>query len=609
MNKTASLLILPILLALSGAIATAQESRTKRGVATIADTAPEGNEQLETAPALFKGGVDDQGREFYLNGQLAQESKLILTASNGFFDSGTCRANGESSLPKIGDEALIKPNFAFLGQWKETRGTIRWHLWLSQPGAVRFNVNMRVAKDAAGSELTVVFAGKTHTVTTVESSPGTPQPWNLVFDVANPGEHTITLSASKITQPKSGVGELHTIDVYGPAINKAQLLRARWRPAAVHGGYSCSTIKQSRMWVMTTRSMCDFSSYSPITTPFGYYGTSFESDRRTKGGFNFSMWAAGSGGTVPPLEQMPHLLAAGSPEAEFSGFGHEGSGVKLRGWTPMPDRPEVCVQALRVESEGNYDTYHGYFWDHPTQRWKLYAVGRKWSGGKAKEHLSPGSFCEIPGPPHVQRSGDLVREVRRSGWHYGEDEKWHAMDTFKCRSKGPSNKFWYTTSDGEFAMGTGGMRHYEFKQPSTRGEKKTLPEFLTPEATKQLYRLPADANAIQPIEIGKNYATINLSMTRAGTNARAEIYYGESDCLTFAKRELHGTERNSAVSKSTQADDRSWSHSTEINSLKDGSNQSRLVGLKPDTTYYYRVLVTNDEGQVWTFKTQTFRTK
>lgn len=614
MSKTARFPILTVLFVLCNvfwsAFATAQQFPAGLGIATIPARAPEGVGQLETAPVLFPGGIDDQGREFFLNGQPAKEGKLILTASNGFFDSGTCRGFGESSLPKIGDQTLIKPNFAFLGQWKETRGTIRWHFWLPQPGAIRFNVNMRVTNQAAGSQLMVALAGKSRTVTTVDSTPDEPQPWNLVFEVADPGMHTLTLSASKIAQPGTGVGEIHTIDVYGPAITHAQLLRCRWRPAAVHGGYSCSKIHQSRMWVMTTRSMCDFSSYSPITTPFGYYGTSFEADRRSKGSFNFSMWAARSGGKVPALEEMPHLLAAGSAEAEFSGFGHEGSGVKLRGWTPMPDRPEVCVQALRVESEGNYDTYHGYFWDHPTRKWKLYAVGRKWSGGKARTHLSPGSFCEIPGPPNLQRSGDRVREVRRSGWHYGEDGAWHAMDTFECRSKGPANKLWYTTNDGKFAMRTGGMRYYEFKKPrKIEQEEQALPAFLTSQATAQLYRLPAEVDSIRPVDVGERSAKMNVIVTRAGTNARAEIYYGESDCLTFAKRELHGTERRSEVSKSTQADDRSWSHSTEISSLKDGSNLVMLDDLKRDTTYYVRVLVTNDEGKIWTFNTQTFRTQ
>jgi hypothetical protein len=95
---------------------------------------PNGVGQLETAPGLVWGGVDDDGREYYVNGQPANSGKLILTASNGFFTPGVCRASGESLLPKTGDDGLIAPNYAILLNWKKTDGTIRWHLWLAGRG-------------------------------------------------------------------------------------------------------------------------------------------------------------------------------------------------------------------------------------------------------------------------------------------------------------------------------------------------------------------------------------------------------------------------------------------------------------------------------------------
>ena len=570
---------------------------------------PDGPGQLETAPALFRVGVDDDVREYFVNGQPAKNGKLILTASNGFFTPRVCRASGESSLQKTGDDGLIAPNYAILSNWKKTDGTIRWHLWLARPGQVRFNVHLNVVEKAAGSKLSVSIGGVTHQVETVASRPEQPQPWNLSFDVEEPGEHTFEMAALKIANSQTGVGDVHRIDVYGPAVQDSQLLRARWRPAAVHGGYASTRIDQSRMWVMATRSTTNSSSYSPITTPFGYYGTSFDASGHSVGGFNFSMWAAGRGGEAPPLKQMPHLLAAGSPNAEFSGFGHEGSGVKLRGWTPMPDRPQVCVQALRVENDGNYHTYYGYFWDHPTKQWKLYAVGRKWGGGKPIRHLQPGSFCEVPGPPNVQRTGDVPREVRRRGWFRDElAGRWEPMDRFLCRGKGTLNKSWFVSSEGEFVMRTGGMRHYVFQSPAVAQTNMPLPEYLSPEATKQLQRLPAEFGEVDAVEVTDTTVNLDINMKRAGTNARADIYYGEKDCLTFAKRELHATERGSSVSRSTQAEDRCWSKQVSIASLKDGRNRITITGLKPGTTWFYRILVTNDEGKLWTFETHNFRT-
>ncbi|TWU38547.1 DUF3472 domain-containing protein [Novipirellula artificiosorum] len=570
---------------------------------------PDGAGQLETAPVLVRGGVDEDGREYYVNGQPAKNGKLILTASNGFFTPGVCRASGESSLPKTGDDGLIAPNYAILSNWKKTDGTIRWHLWLARPGQVRLNVHLSVVEKAAGSKLSVSFGGVTQKVKTVASRPNQPEPWNLAFEVDEPGEHTFEMAALTIANSQTGVGELHRVDVHGPAVEDSQLLRARWRPAAVHGGYASTKIDQSRMWVMATRSTSNSSSYSPITTPFGYYGTSFDASGRSVGGFNFSMWAARRGGEAPPLKQMPHLLAAGSPSAEFSGFGHEGSGVKLRGWTPMPDRPVVCVQALRVENDGDYQTYYGYFWDHPTKQWKLYAVGRKWGSGKPIRHLQPGSFCEVPGPPNVQRTGDVPREVRRLGWFRDESSgRWEPMDRFLCRGKGVLNKSWFLSGDGEFVMRTGGMRYYAFNSPPVAQTTMPLPEYLSPEATEQLQRLPAEFGEVDAVEVTDTTVNLDIVMKRAGTSARADIYYGEKDCLTFAKRELHATERGSAVSRSTQAEDRSWSKQVSIASLKDGKNRITITGLKPGTTWFYRILVTNDEGKLWTFETHNCRT-
>ena len=577
----------------------------ERSVAQV----PKGDGQLVTPPKKFLAGKDITGDAYYLLGQPAQGNKIVLTASNGFFDPGVCRASGDSHRPKVGDEALIKPNFAVLDRWLRTDGTMRWHLWISQPGTLTFNVHLSVGPSQAGSKIIARLGHQSQTLTTAPRDSSTAQPWRLTFSPSQPGQYEFSLQAQTITAKGQGVGSLSHVDVYGPAVQEAQLLRARWRPAAVHGGYACSKVEKSRLWVMTTRSVSDTSSYSPITTPFGYFGTSFDADRRSNGHFNFSMWAARAGGKVPPLKQMPHLLAAGSPAAEFSGFGHEGSGVKLRNWHPMPDRPSTCVQALRVESDGMYDTYYGYFWDHPTERWKLYAVGRKWNQGKPRDNLLPGSFCEVPGPPHLQRTGDLIREVRRRGWVLDQGGRWQAMDTFNCKSKEIANKTWRVTTGGEFTMGTGGMKFYEFKQPPRISKPTPLPNFLSRSATEQLFRLPVAIRDIRVSSTTDSQATINVSLDHAGQDATATIYYGPSDCLTFAKRKLHGTERNSAVSQSTQDNDRAWANTSKPLAVKRGDNQLRLEKLTPNTNYFYRVLVTNREGKVWSFTTGKFHTR
>ena len=157
-------------------------------------------------------------------------------------------------------------------------------------------------------------------------------------------------------------------------------------------------------------------------------------------------------------------------------------------------------------------------------------------------------------------------------------------------------------------MMTGGMRCYKFEKPPVATVASDLPEFLLPKASRQLYNFPAEAADIAASQIGGTTAVINLKMARAGTNAKADVYYGETDCLTFAKRTLHSTERNSEVSQTMQDAERTWTTGIHISNLRNGDNKLVLKNLKPNTTYYYRILVTNDEGRIWTFTTLSFHT-
>ena len=127
-------------------------------------------------------------------------------------------------------------------------------------------------------------------------------------------------------------------------------------------------------------------------------------------------------------------------------------------------------------------------------------------------------------------------------------------------------------------------------------------------ATTQLFDLPAEFERSVVKKTTGNTATLDIVLKHAGANARAIVYYGEIDCLTFAKRKLHGTERGSAVSQSTQLADRSWQHSVDIKRVKTGSNLVTLKDLTPGKGYFFRTLVINDQGKLWDFTSHQFHT-
>lgn len=562
-----------------------------------------------SAPALFDTGLKLNELAVSYFGQKASNGKLVLDANNGFFDKGRFKATGKTTSP-ASDKAFISSHFNALRCInKNSGGSAHWYLWLNAEESLTASFYLNVSEKDAGSKWKIVLADQEFEVTTVQSDGSTPQPWNLKFKVDSIGKHKIAFIKADDTT-KIGFSLLKC-ELEGKAIETSAILRARWRPAAIHPSYQASTCAKTKLWVFESRNGCDHSNYSPMTTPFGYFGATFSSDRKASGGVNFSMWAAGHSSTkAPPLSKMPHILATGNPDAEFGGFGHEGSGVKIRNWVFYKHRPTSVIQALRVESNDGIDTYYGYLFDERSNNWVLYAMGNKPSKNGREVFLRTTSFCEVPGPPHVERTGDKLRTILRRGWVMDQDGTWHQSDSEHFKRKSPSNKFITTNKEGWFMACTGGLEI--FSSPKRDVSVKTdtkfdLPNYLSPEKVKQLHQLPVTIGKSATDNLTSSSATVSYDIKKSGTNATASLHYGTVDCITFVKRKLHGTEKK-GVSGKMLADDRTWSHQTPSQSITAGKNTFTLKNLKPDTVYYYRVLTKNDSGKVWARTNGSFRT-
>ncbi len=553
--------------------------------------------QLGSEPTWFSVAAKEGQSAYELLGQATPDGVLILTPSNGFFDRGV-RAKGEAEFADVangkkGKSTLIANDYAVLTGWTDRARTLRWHIWVEQPGPVVATLRLGAGMESPGATVELTLGQETRRLALGK---GAGDGVRVAFELATPGKHTFLMRADV---PKASAGaELSQVELSGAAMAGARVLRARWRPAAVHGGYRATTLESTDMWVMASRSASPYTSYSPITTPFGYFGVSFGEDRRGGPGCNFSMWSKGD----LPLGRQPHLLALGSPGAQFSGFGHEGTGVKPRGWNPFSHRPKDVVLALRRERDGDFDTYYGYFIDGEGE-WELYAVGRKWRG-RAKP-MWPGSFVEVPGPPDRQRSGDQVRKVLRKGWARGAHGEWHRLDVLRAGASQRQNKRWGKDDAGWFTFEMGGMEHFsEGKRDMllTKEQRdEPLPNYLEGAKAEGLFRLPAKFGAVTAAAVGTE-ATLEFELLEVGEGASAIVYFGKRDCLAFAPRELHGTERNATALQ----EGGTWSRSVPLGRVHRGVNSVSLPDLDPGATYYLRILVTSDRGRMWTFETHQF---
>lgn len=599
---------------------------------------------LDPAKPLDIPAKDGTGPAIRYQAQPAKDGIVDLTATNGFFDRCFEALGQQAGIP--GDAPFIGCRFESLGRFSEqSQGMARWHLWCPEAGEVQATFFMQVPAGEAGLEWKIEAGGESRILHSNASDGQTPQAQSLTFTIKEPGKVTFAVGGQGKPLPPST--RILFIRLAGPAIAKASLLRARWRPAAIHGRFFApANCPAPKMWVFETADVGKTGSYSPLTTPFGYFGTSFAPGGRIApgSGFNFSMWIAGRGATAaPPLERMARLIGTDLPGAEYSTFGGEGTGVKFRGAAAYKDGADRTIQALRLEvDQAGLQTYYGYFYDEPEQRWKLYASaqspGRKNSDGLL---ASTGSFCEIPGPPNRERSGDLVREIKRRGWFYGRDGKWYAAQIGKgdpaeneeatgaedegagdkpaarprARKKqatalaSMSSQRFYVRDDGWTGMATGGLEAYgqvpEKKPRDGTAIPAPLPEYLSPDKTAQLFDLPVKFGHSRASQVAASRADIDYEILKTGPDSQAILYYGTVDALTYPPKSV---EKGSAAEIDMFRPERTWQHATPAQPVQAGTNRFQLKDLKPGTTYHYRLFITHAQGKSWDYHSGQFTT-
>ena len=481
-------------------------------------------------------------------------SALTLTPNESFFDGTGLIAQGEGAQGLPGNELNKGKSFASVRGF-QSGNSVSWFLLVEHAGELQLAINGRktaslrfACGDQAGS-----FPGR------------------LTLDA---GVHRIRLRS------KDADAVMASIALTGPAAKGAAVLRTRWRPAAAHTRFSASTLSgNSKLWVMEMDAAPgEASFYSPMTTPFGYFGSSWTVEGRPKG-CNFSMWSYGRGKQEPPVEQLSHLIAVGHPKMNFGGFGHEGTGVKPRGWNPFDNwQGQRVVYALRYEPGEIYDTYYGYYFDEASSEWRLYAAGRKTHGKRSPATLWAGSFVEVPGPPQRQRTGHITRTMRYRGFQMDAAGRWHALDQMKGEGKPGTfgNRHRWVTEDGRFAMSMGGMEQ-RGPNPGLTLEQAPVPDlpWLAPEATKALLTMPTlVAAAGFKVEAGN--AQLQLDVHGLGADAKVTVYYGADNALTFADR---------------------WQCNQQLEGVHEG--QQTLRWPCDASARFARVLVENRNGRYW----------
>jgi hypothetical protein len=124
--------------------------------------------------------------------------------------------------------------------------------------------------------------------------------------------------------------------------------------------------------------------------------------------------------------------------------------------------------------------------------------------------------------------------------------------------------------------------------------------------TAQLFHLTVQFGAATASQVSEDQAIVDYEIKNTGPNSKAVLHFGTVDSLTYPAQKVT---KGSAVEIDMHRPDLTWQSATPEQKVTAGMNQFKLTGLKAGTTYYFRLLVTQDEGKSWDYQSGSLKTK
>lgn len=566
---------------------------------------PQGSVDL-TKPVTYVATFGDKSTEttYTVNAVIGEGPKLVLDANRVFFSPCGTLKNHEKS-GEVGDEYNGNKYFDYTFNWKNINDTLVWPVDIKYEGKLTVTPILGVPENQNGSVVEVIVEDtkKNIVLTSTGGYDKFAKQETVSFDISTAGRYTVKIKISSMTDESVDVAYVKSIELGGNSVLEASPVLLRWRPAAVHCAWNNSNYPDKiEMAIHEVTVKSDFiDSYSPITAPFGYFGSTWVANEEKFGGINFSLWSFSAGATPPPTEKFSHLIAVGGEDSYIDGFNHEGTGVKRRGPNPYDKMVGERTQALAMKKIPGkpYNIYYSYYWDTNKKEWILFGCGKEYND-KDLKYLSTGAFVEQPGASNVQRSCHIKRNIEFRGWYIDKNKNIYPIDKM-VPSGGISNqsyKNWTVTEDGKFSLQMGGLDPLLTEMPKEvllGPDKGDLPEYLSSANLASFDKLPVTIEVLDATEIQANSAVLNFKVDDFGTNPEVRVYWGENDGLTF----VEGNVGNGGVVK--------WQFNQLI-SPASTTFSHKLDALKPNTKYYYRIQIKNNEGETWAWDTETFTT-
>ena len=560
---------------------------------------------------------------------IAPTNNLKLTANEVFFSPYANNLSNEILESAYGTDENGNTFFSHTTKWQTNQDTLVWGVDVTGSGAVAVTPRLAVSEGMEGEVVEVTLAGETKLIT-LSSTGGigiVGDQATVNFTIPEPGRYILRMNLKNYTFVHK---DIVVADVYGAnlagtegLILKPVLLHAR--PKAVHCNWKSTQVADYVLAVHeNTMITVDAGMYCPITTSFGYFGSPWDNKRDRFGGINFSLWSpVNHVDPLPPAVEFSHIIAVGE-NLYVDGFNNEGTGVKARVKKGKPGPYDhtagISTQVLAMCKVPGYphDTYYSYYFDLPNEKWKLYACGKKYNKSGNLTYMKTGAFLEQPGSTAHKRNGHITREMQYSAWAMDGNRNWYSinqMNPYGGISNNSLKNWGIKTNDkghDKFFMQMGGFAPLltGMEDSYVLANPAPIPSYLQGQdlidligVEGMIFKLPAIINLIPATDVTSNSATVNFDVTEIGTNPEVILYYGEYDGLTF----VEGNKGNGAETNPFR-EGIHWDNIVSLVSPSVGVISHEITGLNANTKYYYRLQIISDQGETWSFDTQTFIT-
>jgi len=511
-----------------------------------------------------------------------QNYSLYLGPNEVFFSKNGTKLTLYEPTPSA-DTYNQNNKYKYIGNFEQVGEVMYWGVYLPKyTECIRLYCEM----DIDNKSNTTLCLSIDNTQNVVFNVIDSSDKYTFAYELPNLSEgfHTIELKIVN-KAPKIKTGNLYFMKLC--SANELCVVRERWRPVAAHGIFKSTKTTNFNAWVACLKKLPSLGCFSPINTPFGYYGPVMDAEGKSTG-VNFSLWSYNAGAPIPPRHKLSRILAIGDKNATFAEFFHEGTGVKVGSfnlWSTNTSKTYIFAFKYSKEikyqtSEGCIYSFYGYYWDESVNEWKFYAMGQKFYTNTINS-LSFSSFVEIPGPSNKERSNHVKRTVLYKG--YARDtvsNKWMQLDQLYSTDLAPFTNIRYSVDDEMLAISTGGLEQMSKSDVGglvTAPIDSILPLYMTPckiQVINNNIEFPIITGTI--LEDNNSTRVIDIDIRNTYLYNTVEVYYGTQDGLTIK---------------------RLWETSKIIQNVTGGINKIKIPN---DTNCkYMRILVISDKDQIW----------